>query len=126
MNLRGIPSKELRAELRRRERARNERQMEKWRSRNHCRLESCNHSLCRQDSHVIATERKTPLFPDGTPNYFGNPNEGEIFMVTIQVMEECDAGHVMLYHLNKPEGEAPFLSQGPFLQERDWVFANEL
>lgn len=126
MNLRDIPSKTLRAELKRRERVRNERQLEKWRSQNHCRLESCEQSLCRQESNVIETNRQTPLYSDGTPNYFGNPNEGEIFRVVIQVMEECDAGHVMLYHLDKIEGEAPSLSQGPFLQEKDWVFSNEL
>lgn len=126
MNLRGIPSKELRAELKRRERARNKRQLEKWRSQNHCRLESCDCSLRMQESHVIETDRHTPLYPDGTPNYFGNPNEGEIFKITIQVMEECDAGHVMLYHLDRIEDEPPFLSQGPYLQEKDWVFSNEL
>lgn len=126
MNLRGATTKELRAELARRERVKHKRWMEKWREQNHCRLESCNESLLSQESKVIETLHKLPRFSDGSRNFWADPKDREVESVTICVSEECDAGHTMVYHLMKFEGQEPVLSHGPYLTEREWVFTHEL
>lgn len=99
--------------------------MEKWRQENRCRLESCGQPLCSLESEVIDTTRDRPLYPDGTPNYWADPDLGEVVSVTMRVLEECDAGHKAMYHLEKIGEKEPFLSQGPYIQEKEWIFPGE-
>lgn len=125
MSLEKFSSKALRAELSRRNTARHERWMEKWRKENRCRMESCDLPLQSLETEVIETQRERPRFPDGTVNYWANPDEGEVAMVTLRVLEECDAGHKAMYHLLKVGEEEPFLSKGPYFQKKEWTFPGE-
>ena len=75
----------------------------------------------------MGTMRSAPRFPDGSRNFWADPEiEGEIVSTTIRVLEECDAGHTALYYLEKFEGSEPFLSKGPYFEEKDWVFTHEV